>query len=70
MTCCLQYELEDYVARLEELPEKGSEVKSPKGKGEVVKRNVQKETIRVKLAKEEIEEFDAEEIEAIEDSGD
>ncbi|MEF8916841.1 MAG: regulatory iron-sulfur-containing complex subunit RicT [Candidatus Bipolaricaulota bacterium] len=70
LTCCLQYELEDYVARLEELPEKGSEVKSPKGRGEVVKRNVQKETIRIRLAQEEIEEFDAKEIEAIDDSED
>lgn len=63
LTCCLQYELEDYVDRLEELPEKGSEVKSPKGKGKVIKRNVQKETIRVKLSDEEIEEFGEEEIE-------
>ncbi|MFB6290242.1 MAG: stage 0 sporulation family protein [Candidatus Bipolaricaulia bacterium] len=65
LTCCLQYELEDYVARLEELPEKGTEVRSPKGTGEVVNRNVQKETIRVKLGKEEVEEFDAEEIDRI-----
>lgn len=66
LTCCLQYELEDYVDRLEEFPDKGSEVKSPKGKGEVIKRNVQKETIRVKLSEEEIEEFDEEEIEVVE----
>ncbi len=66
LTCCLQYELEDYVEHLEELPEKGSEVKSPKGKGEVIKRNVQKETIRVKLSEEEIEEFDEDEIEVVE----
>ncbi|MBS3786725.1 signal peptidase [Candidatus Bipolaricaulota bacterium] len=70
LTCCLQYELEDYVAKLEELPEKGSEVNSPMGKGEVINRNVQKETIRIRLGKEEIEEFDAGEIEPIEGSGD
>lgn len=68
LTCCLQYELEDYVARLEELPEKGSKVNSPMGEGKVIKRNVQKETVRVQLGQEEVEEFDAEEVEVVKDS--
>jgi len=67
LTCCLQYELEDYVERLEKLPDRGSKVSSPKGEGEVVKRNAQKETIRVKLGQEEFEEFDADEIEVLEE---
>ena len=65
LTCCLQYELEDYVDRLEELPEKGGRVKSPMGEGEVVNRNVQKKTIKVKLGEEEVKEFDADKIEPV-----
>jgi len=68
LACCLEYELDNYVESLERMPEKGSRVKSPEGKGEVVQRNVQKETIRVKLGKEEIEEFALKEVEPI--SGD
>ena len=62
LACCLGFELEDYVERLEEMPEKGSRVKSPAGKGKVINRNVQKETVRVKLGQEDVEEFDVEEI--------
>jgi len=65
LTCCLQYELDDYVERLEELPDMGSKVRSPRGEGEVIKRNVQKETIRVKFGKEEVEEFDVSEIDVV-----
>lgn len=69
LSCCLQYELDDYVARLEEMPDEGSKVKCPGGRGKVVNRNVQKETLRVKLDKEEIEEFDWKDIEVINKEG-
>ncbi len=65
LTCCLQYELEDYEEKLGEMPEEGSEVKSPAGEGEVINRNVQRGTIRVRLEEEEIREFDLEEIEPV-----
>lgn len=65
LACCLQYELEDYEKKLSEMPDKGSEVESPAGKGKVMERNVQKGTLRVKLDKEEVREFDREEIEPV-----
>ncbi len=67
LACCLEYELDNYVESLEEMPEEGSRVESPGGKGKVVQRNVQKETIRVKLGKENIKEFDVDDIELIGD---
>ncbi len=70
LACCLEYELDDYVSQLGEMPDRGSEVRSPQGEGEVIKRNVQKETVRVKLGKEEVEEFDVNEVENISDHGD
>jgi len=69
LACCLQYELDDYVAKLDEMPSEGSEVKCPAGKGKIVNRNIQKETLRVKLDKEEIEEFDWKDIEVIKKEG-
>lgn len=65
LTCCLQYELEDYEEKLGEMPEKGSKVESPAGEGKVMKRNVQKGTLRVKLDKEDIREFDLGEVEPV-----
>lgn len=66
LLCCLEYELEGYVESLKEMPDKGSKVESPDGEGKVVKRNVQKETLRVRLDNEEVREFPLEEIETIE----
>lgn len=68
LLCCLEYELEDYVKSLEKMPDKGSDVKSPGGNGVVVKRNVQKKTLRVKFNDEEVKEFSLDEVELL-DSG-
>jgi cell fate regulator YaaT (PSP1 superfamily) len=65
LACCLQYELEDYEEKLNEMPDKGSKVDSPAGKGKVMERNVQKGTLRVKLEEEEVREFDREEVEPV-----
>lgn len=65
LACCLKYELEDYEEKLSEMPNRGSEVDSPAGKGKVIERNVQKDTLRVKLEEEEIREFDREEVEPV-----
>ena len=65
LACCLQYELEDYEEKLGDMPDKGSEVDSPAGKGKVIQRNVQKGTLRIKLDKEDIREFDLEEVEPV-----
>ncbi len=66
LLCCLEYELEGYVESLEGMPDKGQKVKSPDGMGRVIKRNVQKETLRVKLNGEEVKEFPLEEVEVVE----
>jgi len=65
LLCCLEYELEDYVESLKKMPDKGSDVKSPGGNGIVVKRNVQKKTLRVKLNDEEVKEFSLDEVELL-----
>lgn len=66
LLCCLEYELEGYVESLKEMPAKGEQVKSPDGTGRVIKRNVQKETLRVKLDDEDVKEFPLEEVESVE----
>ncbi len=49
LLCCLAYESEQYKELMEGMPETGSVIKTPEGKGEVTEINALKQEIKVKL---------------------
>jgi cell fate regulator YaaT (PSP1 superfamily) len=52
LKCCLRYENELYKKLSQDFPQIGSQVKTSKGKGEVVDRHILKQTISVRLGEE------------------
>jgi len=53
LKCCLRYENDLYEELSSKLPEIGSKVKTPRGKGEVIEYYTLKQTVRVKLEADE-----------------
>jgi len=53
LKCCLRYENELYIELAEKLPAVGNIIRTSKGKGEVINVNILKQTVDVKLEKEE-----------------
>jgi cell fate regulator YaaT (PSP1 superfamily) len=49
LMCCLAYEADQYTELGKNLPEVGSQVKTVKGAGEVLERNILKQTVNIKL---------------------
>ncbi|NLK95591.1 MAG: stage 0 sporulation family protein [Clostridiales bacterium] len=71
LMCCLNYEQETYEEIRKRLPKVGSIVKTVLGNGEVINNNIVKESVRVKLKKndeEVIENFKINDIELIKGS--
>jgi cell fate regulator YaaT (PSP1 superfamily) len=52
LKCCLRYENDLYSELSKKFPAKGTRVKTPRGKGEVIDRQILKEVVRVKLDEE------------------
>ncbi|EOD01060.1 PSP1 domain-containing protein [Caldisalinibacter kiritimatiensis] len=70
LMCCLKFEHKTYQKSLENMPEVGTIVSTPKGKGTVCETNVLLESVKVKLVSEddteEIVPFATDQIEVIE----
>lgn len=65
LMCCLKYENDTYEQAKRELPDYGSEVITPDGKGKVVGLNLLSRVVKVKLFKREVPlEYDEEELKA------
>lgn len=65
LMCCLKYENDTYEQAKRELPDYGSEVITPDGKGKVIGLNLLSRVVKVKLFKREVPlEYDEEELKA------
>lgn len=53
LICCLRYENDDYVELAKNMPEIGSEIKTPSGKGRVIGWHTLKQTVDVKIGDNE-----------------
>lgn len=53
LMCCLQYENDDYVALMKNMPQIGSGMRTPLGKGKVVGWHTLKQTVDVKIGDDE-----------------
>ena len=63
LMCCLNYENDEYEAAKKELPDYGSEIMTPDGKGRVVGLNLMSRVVKVRLAgKATAVDYDYEEI--------
>ena len=70
LMCCLKYENDEYEAAKRELPDYGTEVMTPDGKGRVVGLNLMSRVLKVRLVGKEVPvEYDAEEIEKVVKAG-
>lgn len=70
LMCCLKFEQETYERVLEKVPKKGAIVDTPGGQGVVVEINVLRETVKVKLDKDnetDIETYKLNDIKVIKD---
>lgn len=74
LMCCINYEHSTYVELLKNIPQHGSTVETPDGKGIIIKTNTLKQNVKVRLVVEnnklsdEVYEFGVEEIKKV-DSG-
>lgn len=50
LMCCLDYEVEEYKEMAKKLPKVGEEIKTEKGKGEVISQNILGQKVLVKLS--------------------
>jgi len=66
LLCCLEYEHDDYVAKLAQMPDIGAKVSCPEGTCEVIDHNVQKNTVRLQTEEGEELELKKEEIRKLE----
>jgi cell fate regulator YaaT (PSP1 superfamily) len=70
LMCCLNYENDEYEAAKKELPDFGTEIVTPDGKGRVVGLNLLSRVIKVRLfGKETPVEYDYEEIKEVAKAG-
>lgn len=70
LMCCLNYENDEYEAAKKELPDFGTEILTPDGKGRVVGLNLLSRVIKVRLfGKETPVEYDYEEIKEVAKAG-
>lgn len=70
LMCCLNYENDEYEAAKKELPDFGTEIVTPDGKGRVVGLNLLSRVIKVRLfGKETSVEYDYEEIKEVAKAG-
>ena len=53
LICCLRYENDDYVELAKNMPQIGSEMKTPSGKGKVIGWHTLKQTVDVKIGDDE-----------------
>ena len=64
--CCLKYENDEYEAAKKELPDYGTEVITPDGKGRVVGLNLLSRVLKVRLVGREVAvDYDAEEVQKV-----
>jgi len=71
LMCCLNYENDEYEAAKRELPDFGTEVVTPDGKGRVIGLNMLSRIIKVRLfGKETPVEYDQEELQEAAEAGD
>lgn len=70
LMCCLKYENDEYEAAKRELPDYGSEVMTPDGRGRVVGLNLLSRVLKVRLVGKEVPvEYDSDEIEKVAKAG-
>lgn len=63
LMCCLKYENDDYVQAKKELPDFGTTIVTPQGKGKVIGLNLLSRVVKVRLIKQETPvEYDYEEL--------
>ena len=66
LMCCLKYENDEYEAAKKELPDYGTEVITPDGKGRVVGLNLLSRVLKVRLVGREVAvDYDAEEVKKV-----
>lgn len=63
LRCCLMYEHEQYVDAKKDLPERGKQVNTPRGEGEVIRVSPLQKIVHVDLGDSGVQRFDEEEIE-------
>lgn len=70
LMCCLKYENDEYEAAKRELPDYGTEVMTPDGKGRVVGLNLMSRVLKIRLVGKEVPvEYDSDEIEKVVKAG-
>lgn len=62
LRCCLMYEHEQYVDAKKDLPERGRQVNTPRGEGEVIRVNPLQKVIHVDLGESGVQRFEEGEI--------
>ena len=65
LLCCLQYENENYVEMLKQMPKVGSFVDTPEGRGKVVYNDLFKKIVSVRFEKDSVSEIKDFEVEKI-----
>lgn len=67
LLCCLKYEYDQYLEVKAKLPSVGKSVSTPQGKGKVAEVNVPKEKVTVQLESEATLEFNASQVQTLEE---
>lgn len=62
LRCCLMYEHEQYIRAKEDLPQRGKQVRTPRGEGKVVRLNPLQNEVHVDLGESGVQTFDHQEI--------
>ncbi|MHC5269778.1 PSP1 domain-containing protein [Enterococcus sp. LJL98] len=70
LMCCLKYENDEYEVAKRELPDYGTEVMTPDGRGRIVGLNLLSRVLKVRLVGKEVPvEYDADEVEKVAKAG-